>query len=245
MGTNMLVIRGSTQTGGVRGGAGSPPTLTWDDVDAIRDEARVAAGRAAAAHERPGGVGDGQNWSTSVKGTTPYFEIRARGRSPPARRSPRPTSPRARRWRCSADRRDNLFGPGSTRSAQIVRINNTPFEIVGVLEKQGPVGLRPGQRRRGHRPGHHRLASKLGRPQEVPVRQHLRQRHLARPPRWPRTHRGAAARPHQLRADADDDFTVNNLDRGGQRPRRGHRDDDVACSPASRWSASWSAASAS
>src|SRR5512138_3150727 len=40
MGTNMLVVRsGSSTAGGARGGAGSQPTLTWDDVDAIRAEA--------------------------------------------------------------------------------------------------------------------------------------------------------------------------------------------------------------
>src|SRR5262247_2424966 len=39
MGTNMLVVRsGSSQGGGVRGGAGSQPTLTFADVEAIRAE---------------------------------------------------------------------------------------------------------------------------------------------------------------------------------------------------------------
>src|SRR6188472_3136860 len=39
MGSNMLVLRsGSSRQGGVRGGAGSQPTLTWEDMDAIRAE---------------------------------------------------------------------------------------------------------------------------------------------------------------------------------------------------------------
>src|SRR5262245_5693231 len=37
MGSNMLVIRsGSSRGGGVRGGAGSQPTLTWDDLEKIQ-----------------------------------------------------------------------------------------------------------------------------------------------------------------------------------------------------------------
>src|SRR5438552_326889 len=39
MGTNLLIILpGSTTAGGVSGGFGSMPTLTWDDLAAIRNE---------------------------------------------------------------------------------------------------------------------------------------------------------------------------------------------------------------
>ena len=39
MGTRMLVVRsGSSQLGGARGGAGTQPTLTWDDMRAIVEE---------------------------------------------------------------------------------------------------------------------------------------------------------------------------------------------------------------
>ena len=39
MGTNLLVVLpGSANTGGARGGFGSQPTLTWDDLKAIRTE---------------------------------------------------------------------------------------------------------------------------------------------------------------------------------------------------------------
>ncbi|HTJ83322.1 MAG TPA: ABC transporter permease, partial [Polyangiaceae bacterium] len=39
MGTNMLiVVSGSTSSGGMMGGYGSMPTLTWEDLRAIRSE---------------------------------------------------------------------------------------------------------------------------------------------------------------------------------------------------------------
>src|SRR4051812_45140599 len=39
MGTNMLVVRsGASKANGARGGAGSQPTLTFDDVDALRSD---------------------------------------------------------------------------------------------------------------------------------------------------------------------------------------------------------------
>src|SRR5262249_26960954 len=47
MGTNLLIIQsGSSSAGGVRGGFGSQPTLTWDDLAAIRTE--VSTVKAAA-----------------------------------------------------------------------------------------------------------------------------------------------------------------------------------------------------
>jgi len=40
LGTNMLIVTsGSSRGGGAFGGAGSLPTLTWDDLRAIREEA--------------------------------------------------------------------------------------------------------------------------------------------------------------------------------------------------------------
>jgi putative ABC transport system permease protein len=67
MGTNMLVLRsGSTRTGGVRGGSGSMPTLTWDDLEAIRDEVPGAVAVAPLLSTRAQVIGDGQNWQPSV-----------------------------------------------------------------------------------------------------------------------------------------------------------------------------------
>src|SRR5260370_38199627 len=39
MGPNLLIVMpGTTQAGGARGGFGSMPTLTWDDLKAIQSE---------------------------------------------------------------------------------------------------------------------------------------------------------------------------------------------------------------
>ena len=45
MGTNMLVVlSGSTSSGGLMGGFGSLPTLTWDNLRAIQTQAPAVAG---------------------------------------------------------------------------------------------------------------------------------------------------------------------------------------------------------
>src|SRR5262249_48512897 len=78
MGTNLLIIMpGSTATGGVQGGFGSQPTLTWTDLVAIRTEVPTVKAAAAALKMTTSLVSQEQNWTTSITGTTPeYFEIR-------------------------------------------------------------------------------------------------------------------------------------------------------------------------
>jgi len=144
MGSNLLIVMpGSTNASGARGGFGSMPTLTWDDLRAIRSE--VSSVRYAAAQLRSNTqlMSEDQNWSTSTIGTSPeYFLIR--------------------NWRVSSGRPlldsdvetsakvvlmgqtvvDKLFGPSADAVGQIVRIKNIPFEVIGVLQKKGqsPMG---------------------------------------------------------------------------------------------------------
>ena len=80
MGTDLLIVLpGSTSAGGVHGGFGSMPTLTWDDLAAIQDPDQVGSVKAAAPALRSNLpiVTEDQNWTTSVTGTTPeYFDVR-------------------------------------------------------------------------------------------------------------------------------------------------------------------------
>ena len=74
IGSNLLIILpGSTTTGGVRMGAGTQPTLTMGDTEAILRECPAVAD-VAPDH---GGVAQvvygNQNWSTGIRGTTPNF----------------------------------------------------------------------------------------------------------------------------------------------------------------------------
>ncbi|HYG66151.1 MAG TPA: ABC transporter permease, partial [Anaeromyxobacteraceae bacterium] len=77
MGSNVLVVRsGSSQQGGARGGAGTQPTITWGDLEAIRGlpSVRLAAPVLATSAQV---LAEGQNWQTRIEGTTPeLFDIR-------------------------------------------------------------------------------------------------------------------------------------------------------------------------
>ena len=78
MGTNLLIILpGSSTAGGVSGGFGTQPTLTWDDLAAIRNEVPTVKAAAPTFRSNQSVVSEELNWTTSVTGTSPeYFEIR-------------------------------------------------------------------------------------------------------------------------------------------------------------------------
>jgi putative ABC transport system permease protein len=138
MGTNTLVVTsGSTRTGGARGGAGTQPTITWDDLRAIRGLDEVA--RAVPQLRRTVQVqSDVANWQTSVTGTEPeWFDIRA---------WPIATGEAIDAADVAAARKvavlggtvaEELFGYGVDPIGATVRIDRTPFVVIGVAAAKG------------------------------------------------------------------------------------------------------------
>jgi len=139
IGANVLMINpGAARQGAVRMKAGTRPTLTEGDVDAILEqipEVRAAAGSIAGSAQV---VHENRNWNTTINGTTGnHFLVRD--------------------WTVTAGRPFNgteeasagkvailgsvvareLFPDGDPLGAEI-RIMNVPFEIIGVLAPKGP-----------------------------------------------------------------------------------------------------------
>ncbi|MCC6746956.1 MAG: ABC transporter permease [Deltaproteobacteria bacterium] len=143
LGTNLVVVMpGTTTAGGAHGGFGSQPSLTWEDLRAIRAE--LSSVRYAAPLLRSAGqvISEEQNWGTGIIGTTPeYFAIRS--------------------WKASLGRlfdqaeveagtkvvvlgqvvAEKLFGPEVNPVGRFVRLKNVPFEVVGVLVPKGQSGM--------------------------------------------------------------------------------------------------------
>ncbi|AKU90863.1 ABC transporter permease [Vulgatibacter incomptus] len=142
MGTNLLVILpGPSMMGGARSGFGSASTLTWADLDAIR--VSVPSVRAVAPQLRTMGqlVSDEQNWSTQVTGTNAdYFEIRSWGIERGRNFDHADLDGAARVVILGRTSADKLFGPGIDPVGRAVRIQNVPFEIIGLLESKGQSG---------------------------------------------------------------------------------------------------------
>ncbi|HEX6512039.1 MAG TPA: ABC transporter permease, partial [Chloroflexota bacterium] len=143
LGTNLLTITpGSSRNFGVvKQGAGSAPTLTEADAKAIDSEIAGLNGVSPVLNAGVQAIGPSSNWSTRAQGVYPaYLDIQ--------------------NWQISAGAAfndqdeqqgrsvavigqvvlENLFGNGNPGSApdsaaigQSIRLNNVPFQIVGVL----------------------------------------------------------------------------------------------------------------
>jgi len=139
MGTDLLIVTsGSSSSGGARGGSGSAPTLTWEDVEAIRSQVRSVRYVAPNLRSSAQVVSEEQNWSTSVIGTTPeYFSIRNWAASQGAMFTQSDIDGGTKVVVLGKTVADQLFGPGTNPMGQIVRIKNTPFEVVGVAAAKG------------------------------------------------------------------------------------------------------------
>lgn len=138
LGTNLLMVHpGSAIAAGVRLGAGSRPTISDDDADAIIAE---VAGVAFAAPVVGGTVhvtGGDTNWSAPLLGiTSDFFNARewhvAEGRefAPDDLATGRKV---ALIGRTAADK---LF-EGGDPIGNTIRINHLPFSIIGVLQSKG------------------------------------------------------------------------------------------------------------
>ena len=138
MGSNLLIILpGSTTSGGVRMGAGTQPTLTLNDAEEIQKESSAVAEVAPVLNGVAQIVYGHQNWSTGVTGTTPgMLEVRdwplASGR--PFTQQDVKSATKV----CLLGQTvvDNLFG-SMDPLGQIIRIKKIPFTVIGVLATKG------------------------------------------------------------------------------------------------------------
>jgi putative ABC transport system permease protein len=138
MGSNLLIILpGSTTTGGVRMGAGTQPTLSLGDVEAIQKECPAVSYVAPIHNGVAQIVYSNLNWSTLVTGTTPAM-LEVRDWPLAAGRSFTDDDVRSATKVCLLGQTvvTNLFGTIDPLG-QIIRIKNIPFTIIGVLDRKG------------------------------------------------------------------------------------------------------------
>ncbi len=139
IGSNMLIVlNGSSQGGGAMGGAGTLPSLTWDDLKAIQNELSAVREAAPVLRASSQVMSEDANWNTSIQGTTPDF-LRVRSW---------PVALGAEFTQTDVDGGmkvavlgqtvvDKLYGPNANPVGQVVRVKNIPFMVVGVLARKG------------------------------------------------------------------------------------------------------------
>jgi putative ABC transport system permease protein len=138
MGSNMLIIlSGSSTSGGLRFGSGTVPTLKVDDARAISTEIPAVKYVAPTLLGVAQVVFGNQNWSTVINATTPeILEIREWPLSSGRSFTQQDVDGATKVCLLGQTVVDNLFG-GIDPIGQIVRIKKVPFTVIGVLASKG------------------------------------------------------------------------------------------------------------
>ena len=137
MGSNLfIVLSGATTSGGQRMGLGTAPTLTMNDAAALAELPNITA----AAPVQPGTAATvyaGNNWSTSITGITPdYLSVRNWVVASGFAFTDADVRGAARVALVGKTVADNLFGDENP-IGKTMRIKQSPFTVVGVLESKG------------------------------------------------------------------------------------------------------------
>ena len=138
-GTNLItVMAGSFNQGGVRGGTGGITTLTAGDAQAILHEIPGVRWVAPGVNTRAQVVASNQNWNTVIQGTdVDFVPMRSWPVQSGSFFSSAEVTQAAKVAVIGTTVRDQLFGPGTDPVGDIIRIQNQPFRIIGVLTSKG------------------------------------------------------------------------------------------------------------
>jgi putative ABC transport system permease protein len=136
-GNLLLVTPGSARSGGVRLGAGSRPTLTPQDAEAITREVPGVVVTAPSSFRRLQVVHGNRNWSTTVQGITPeYLVAREWGIASGRPLSSADQANAAKVAVLGATVAHRVF-PDTNPIGAVLRIAAAPLTVVGVLESKG------------------------------------------------------------------------------------------------------------
>jgi len=138
IGSNVIIVlSGSTTSGGIRLGHGTLLTLTEDDATAIAREVPAVEAAAPTMRGTAQVVFGNQNWSTVIQGATPeYLVVRewpvVFGRDITSR----DVDGAAKVALLGQTVAENIFGD-SDPLGEIIRIKKVPFTVVGLLAAKG------------------------------------------------------------------------------------------------------------
>ncbi|MBP1751226.1 MAG: multidrug transporter substrate-binding protein [Geobacteraceae bacterium] len=133
----LLILPGSTTSGGLRLPTGAAPTLTYDDARAIQKECSAVAYAAPVVRGAAQIIYGNMNWSTVVMGITPeYLLVRNWPVIHGRHITPSDVEGSVKNCLIGQTVATNLFG-SEDPIGKIVRIKKVPFTVVGLLDQKG------------------------------------------------------------------------------------------------------------
>jgi len=138
LGTNLLMVRpGTSQAGGISRGVGSQNRLTLDDADKIAKGSQYVKAVSPMVNISAQVIGGGNNWNSSVNGVSAgYLEIKDWDLESGEFFNDKDVQARKKVAILGKTVADELF-PGQNPIGEKIRIQNTPFTVMGVLKQKG------------------------------------------------------------------------------------------------------------
>lgn len=138
LGSNLIIITpGSSNTSGIRGGAGSFNKFTLEDADKIKNEATLVSGVSPLVRSGGQVIGGIGNWYTQIQGVSAdYLKIRAWTLKSGEFFTDKDIKSRAKVCILGAEIVENLY-PNEDPVGKQIRIKNVPFKIIGILKSKG------------------------------------------------------------------------------------------------------------
>lgn len=142
LGSNMLIVLpGGTTSSGARLSFGSGARLTYEDSKAIEKSVSGVVAVAPSVSRSYQIVFGNQNWTTNVEGTTQEFmQVRNFELEEGMAFTSRDVDARSRVAVIGKTVAENLFADSSP-IGQTIRINKSPFKVIGVLKSKGQSGM--------------------------------------------------------------------------------------------------------
>lgn len=144
LGSNLLIVSpGQTNSGGVRGGFGSSNSLVMTDVPKVQDAGSAVKAVAPATNKNVQVVFGSGNTSTTMMGTTAdYATIRNVTIQTGRFLTQEDVDSYSRVAILGPTVVTNVFGDSSVSPiGKIIKLNNVPFQVVGVTVSQGSSGM--------------------------------------------------------------------------------------------------------
>ncbi len=139
MGSNMITIRpGADDRGPARGSGGNVQTLILEDYNEIKEQASLLSYITPVVNGGGQVINGANNWPSTIYGVNPeYLNIKAVGLQSGSMFTDTEVKSAAKVALIGETVVENVFPDEQDPVGQMIRFNNIPFKVIGVLEEKG------------------------------------------------------------------------------------------------------------
>ncbi|WP_299100075.1 ABC transporter permease [uncultured Winogradskyella sp.] len=139
MGSNMITIQpGADSRGPARGSGGDVQTLTLANYETIKEQSNLISYITPVVNGNGQVINGSNNWPSSIYGVNPeYLDIKVVGLQSGSMFTDAEVKSASKVVVIGQTVVDNVFPDGQEPVGQMIRFNNIPFKVIGVLEEKG------------------------------------------------------------------------------------------------------------